>query len=351
MQIPLSSGPTVPSRSPHPRFPGPVSWGATGRARPNILLVPPWPMPLATPLAMLLTLWLASLATPLPAAPPAMNSSAPLWPNGAPGALGDEPKDQPQLIHYIPATTPDARQKRPVIVILPGGGYGGLAIDHEGHEIATWCNSVGIAAVIVDYRHRGKGYGHPAPLDDAQRAIRTVRARADQWGLDPEKVGVLGFSAGGHLASTTGVHFEEGNPNAADEVQRQSSRPDFLVLCYPVIAFGEEYTHQGSQRNLLGANASDELIRQFSSEKQVTSQTPPTFLWHTTEDQAVPPENSVQFYLALRRAGVPATLHIFETGRHGLGLAIDHPSASHWPALCAAWLKEREILPEATDSK
>jgi acetyl esterase/lipase len=272
---------------------------------------------------------------------PPLNSSIPLWPAGAPGALGDEAKDRPQLILYVP---PLAQTARPAIVILPGGGYGHLAMDHEGHEIAAWCNSLGIAAVIVDYRHRNKGYGHPAPLQDAQRAVRTVRAQAADWGIDTEKIGVLGFSAGGHLASSTGVHFDEGDAVAADLVARQSSRPDFLVLCYPVIAFGEPHTHVGSQRNLLGEEASDELIRELSSEKQVTERTPPTFLWHTTEDRAVPPENSIEFYLALRRAGVPAALHIFETGRHGLGLASDHPSASHWPALCEAWLKVRGIL-------
>jgi acetyl esterase/lipase len=216
---------------------------------------------------------------------------------------------------------------------------------HEGHEIGQWLNSIGVAGFICDYRHRGKGYGHPAPLLDAQRAIRTVRARAEEFGVAPDRVGILGFSAGGHLASTVATHFDAGSPDADDAIDLASCRPDFAILCYPVIAFGEGYTHAGSQRNLLGEDADPKLIEKFSNEKQVTGETPPTFLWHTSEDRGVPPENSVQFYLALVREQVPAELHIFEQGRHGLGLARDVPGASSWPGLCETWMRGRGMLP------
>jgi acetyl esterase/lipase len=264
-----------------------------------------------------------------------------LWPGGAPGAKGERPEDKPQIT-VSPAT--EKRAAGTAIVVCPGGGYGSLAMDHEGKQIAEWLNSLGVTAVVLEYRHRGKGYGHPAPMQDVQRAIRTVRANAEKWDVDPQHVGVLGFSAGGHLASTAATHFDRGNAKSNDPVERQSCRPDFAVLCYPVIAFGESYTHVGSQRNLLGENADPKLIAEFSNEKQVTSETPPTFLWHTTEDKAVPPENSVQFYLALRRAEVPAELHIFEHGRHGLGLAKDLPGVSLWPKLCEEWLRGRGFL-------
>jgi len=263
----------------------------------------------------------------------------PLWSQGAPRANGDEPQDRPQLIPHLPAT-PNGT----AVVVCPGGGYGGLAMDHEGKQIGEWFNSLGISAFIVDYRHRGKGYGHPAPLEDAQRALRIVRANARQWQLKPDRIGIMGFSAGGHLASTLATHFDAGNAASEDPIQRVSCRPDFAILCYPVIAFDEPYTHRGSQKNLLGENADPQLVRSLSNEKQVTDQTPPTFLFHTTEDKAVPPENSVQFYLALVRAGVPCELHIFEKGRHGVGLGRDIPGTRLWSELCVAWLRNRGVL-------
>jgi acetyl esterase/lipase len=263
-----------------------------------------------------------------------------LWPKGAPGALGDDAKDKPQLISYL-----SEKPNGAAIVICPGGGYGGLAMDHEGHQIGRWLNEHGIAGFICDYRHRGKGYGHPAPLQDAQRAVRTVRARAKEFGVNPTQIGILGFSAGGHLASSVLTHFDAGKPDADDEIERASCRPDFGVLCYPVIAFDQPYTHKGSQRNLLGADAPVELVASMSSEKQVTDQTPPCFVWHTTEDKGVPPENSVVFYSALIAHKVPAELHIYERGKHGLGLAKDVPGTYGWPAACLAWLRGRGVLP------
>ena len=265
----------------------------------------------------------------------------PLWPEGAPGALGEAANDKPQLIAYLPEKE---QASGAAIVICPGGGYGHLAMGHEGHDIGKWLNSIGVAGFIVDYRHRGKGYAHPAPLQDAQRAIRTVRARAKEWNLDPQRIGVLGFSAGGHLASTTATHFDEGKQDAPDEIERVSCRPDFAVLCYAVIAFDEPYTHRGSQRNLLGQDAEAKLVESLSNEKQVTKETPPTFLWHTTEDTGVPPENSAQFYLACVKNKVPAELHIYEKGRHGVGLAKGIPGTENWPKACEAWLRGRGLL-------
>jgi acetyl esterase/lipase len=263
-----------------------------------------------------------------------------LWPQGAPGALGSEAKDKPTLIIYLPEKPTGAG-----IVICPGGGYGGLAMDHEGHQIGRWLNEHGIAGFICDYRHRGKGYGHPAPLQDAQRAIRTVRARAQEFGVDPTKIGILGFSAGGHLTSSALTHFDAGKTDAEDPIERVSCRPDFGVLCYPVIAFDQPFTHKGSQTNLLGKDAPAELIASMSSERQVTDETPPCFVWHTTEDKGVPPENSLVFYSALIAHKVPAELHIFEKGRHGVGLGKDIPGTSAWPAACIAWLKGRGVVP------
>jgi acetyl esterase/lipase len=264
-----------------------------------------------------------------------------LWPQGAPGAKGAGANDKPTLITYLPDA---GKANGCAIVVCPGGGYGGLAMGHEGHDIGKWLNSLGIAAFICDYRHRGKGYGHPAPLQDAQRAMRLVRARAQELGVDRKRVGVLGFSAGGHLASTVATHFDAGAPDSDDIVAKESSRPDFAILCYPVIVFDADYTHKGSQFNLIGQDASKELVESLSNERQVTAKTPPTFLFHTTEDTAVPPENSVQFYLALKKHKVPAELHIFEKGPHGVGLAAKYPGADQWPTLCELWLKNRGMV-------
>lgn len=268
-----------------------------------------------------------------------------LWQGRAPGALGDEAKDQPNVTVYLPPrpATEAAVQARPAIVVCPGGGYGGLAMDHEGVQIAQWLNSLGIVAAVLDYRHRGKGYGHPIPLGDAQRALRLVRARAAEWGVDPGKVGVLGFSAGGHLAASACVHHDAGAADATDPVEQKSCRPDFAVLCYAVLVFGQSCTHVGSQRNLLGADAKPELVEFMSCERQVDAQTPPTFLWHTHEDTVVPVQNSLRYYEALLAHGVPAELHVFERGPHGIGLARDY-EARAWPELCRSWLERRAVL-------
>ncbi|MBI4165077.1 MAG: alpha/beta hydrolase [Acidobacteria bacterium] len=261
----------------------------------------------------------------------------PLWPGGAPGAVGNEDVDNPPLTIFLP---PAGRATGSGVVICPGGGYGFLAVDYEGKQIAQWLNSMGIAGFVLKYR-LGPRYHHPAPLLDAQRAIRTVRTRAAEFGISLNSIGIWGFSAGGHLASSVSTHFDAGDPKAADPIDRVSSRPDFAILAYPVISFTTEYTHTGSRDNLLGKNPDPKLVEYLSSEKQVTCDTPPTFLFHTDEDIAVPPENSVLYYLALRKAGVPAELHVFQRGPHGVGLAPTDQILSVWQQCLANWLKTR----------
>jgi len=224
------------------------------------------------------------------------------------------------------------------VIVCPGGSYRALASNHEGRQVANWLNSLGVAAFVLKYR-LGPRYHHPVELGDAQRAIRMVRANAAQYGVSPDRVGIFGFSAGGHLASTTGTHFDTGNPADGDPIQRMSSRPDFLVLGYPVISFTTPYTHRGSLQNLLGDNPDPKLVENLSNELQVTAQTPPTFLFHTSEDKTVPVENSVLFYLALKKAGVPAEIHVFERGPHGVGLDMMDPVLSKWSELLANWLR------------
>jgi acetyl esterase/lipase len=229
----------------------------------------------------------------------------------------------------------------PAIIVVPGGGYMARA-PHEGEPVARWLNSIGVAAFVLNYRVAP--FRYPAQLEDAQRAIRLVRYRAAEWQLDPHRVGILGFSAGGHVASTLGTHYAEGDPAADDPVERQSSRPDLMVLCYPVVTM-DTHTSAGSKMNLLGERANDpELAALLSNELQVTQDTPPTFIWHTADDQLVRVENSLQLAAALAKRGVPFELHVFEQGSHGLGLASNYPDAGEWPVLCATWLERRRFI-------
>jgi acetyl esterase/lipase len=262
----------------------------------------------------------------------------PLWENGAPGALGKTEADQPTLTYYSPVNGTGT-----AIVVAPGGGYSLVAMNHEGRQIANWLNAFGVAAFVLKYRI-GPKYHHPIEMGDAQRAVRLVRARAAEFGVQPDRIGIMGFSAGGHLASTVATHFDAGNPAASDPIDRVSCRPDFAILVYAVISFSAPYAHHGSVVSLLGENADFKLLKELSNETQVTAQTPPTFLFSTGQDTAVPPENSVAFYEALRKAGVPAELHIFEKGPHGVGLALGDPALSVWPTLLANWLRERGLL-------
>ena len=216
-------------------------------------------------------------------------------------------------------------------------------MNHEGRQVANWFNLHGIGAFVLKYR-LGPRYNHPIELGDAQRAIRYIRSHAAEFGIQPDRIGMMGFSAGGHLTSTAATHFDKGNAEATDPVDRVSSRPDFVVLAYPVILSKAPYAHAGSFRNLLGANPDPALLEELSTESRVTAETPPTFLFHTNADTGVPAENSIQYYLALRKAGVQAELHIFQPGPHGVGLGMNDPVLEQWPPLLASWLRARGLL-------
>ena len=280
-----------------------------------------------------MTTLLADLA--MPAGAP---KGVPLYDGEVPLSVGDSDLDKPTLAPYL---VPNAKGAA-AVVVCPGGGYGALALNHEGDKVAKYLNALGVNAFVLKYRVAGKGRPGPlmrAPLTDVQAAIRKVRAQAAETGTDPAKVGVLGFSAGGHLASTAATHFDD------------ACRPDFAVLCYPVISMRDGVTHGGSRRNLLGDAPGDELQAEFSSDERVTERTPPTFLFHTDADAGVPAENAARFYLALKKHQVPAELHIFAVGKHGVGLA-DSPEwtgepgtaySAAWPKLLAAWLRSRGL--------
>lgn len=260
----------------------------------------------------------------------------PLWEKGAPNAIGSDPADIPDLT-YFPA--PEQVATGAAVVVCPGGGYARLSDVKEGSEVAKWLNSIGISAFVLKYR-LGMRYHQPNQLLDAARAMRLVRSRAAEWKIDPKKIGMLGFSAGGHLASTLGTRFDAGKPDDSDAVERVGSRPDLLILLYPVITMGE-YTHQGSRTNLLGMNPDPKLVEKYSNELQVTKETPPTFLVHTFTDAGVPVENSLLFANALRKNGVPFELHLYERGPHGFGLAPNDPVLASWADRCADWLASR----------
>lgn len=262
----------------------------------------------------------------------------PLWPNGAPGALGTAPEDKPSITPYL-AKSPNGT----AVIVCPGGSYTHLSMEKEGSDVAKWLNSLGISAFVLQYR-LGPKYRHPAMIHDAQRAIRTVRTRAASMHIEADRIGIWGFSAGGHLASTAATHFDAGDPNAADPIDRAGSRPDFAILAYPVISLNSEYAHVGSRTYLLGPNPDPKLVDELSNDQRVTPQTPPTFLFHTSTDATVPVENSVRFYLALRKAGVPAEMHIFQNGPHGVGLAPTDATLSAWTGLLANWLRDRGLL-------
>lgn len=230
----------------------------------------------------------------------------------------------------------------PAVVVCPGGGYGNLAIGYEGVDVARWLNTHGVAAFVLHYRVSPHRY--PAPLEDAQRALRLVRQRAGEWKVDPAKVGMLGFSAGGHLVSTAATHFDNGKADDNDPILRQSCRPDFTILIYPVISLLPAYGHIGSRNNLLGTDPDPALVASLCNDTQVTADTPPAFLVHSTGDTGVPSENSISYYMALIRAGVPAELHIYEQGQHGYGMGKGDPALSTWPDLCVHWMAKRGLL-------
>lgn len=259
-------------------------------------------------------------------------ATIPLWGGEPPYGEGVNPKQIPTLDLY---PVPGARG---AVVVCPGGGYAMLA-DHEGEPVAEWLNSLGISAAVLKYRL--SPYRHPASLMDATRAIRQVRHLAAEWGHAPDRVGILGFSAGGHLAASAGTLFDMDHPESDDPVQRHHSRPDAMILCYPVISFGE-FRHHGSMMNLLGESPDAAQRELLSLERQVGAGTPPAFIWFTDDDAAVPAENGMLMAMALSRHKIPYELHVFEHGPHGVGLCDQHDlTARSWPDLCGKWLRKQ----------
>jgi acetyl esterase/lipase len=277
-----------------------------------------------------------------------------VWPDGIPGAIKNETYSEkktetngeasafqkvtdPSLYVFLPSAE---KATGAAVLICPGGGYSGLAFSHEGFAIARWLSENGIAGVILKYRlpsdliMKDKSIG---PLQDAQEAMRIIRRNTSEWKINPRKVGVIGFSAGGHLASTLSTHYAEKVYDSADTT---SARPDFSLLIYPVISFEASFTHAGSRKNLIGENPSDDAIRHFSNELQINEKTPPAFLVHAADDKTVPVKNSIVYFEGLQKNNVPAELHIFQKGGHGFGLSIDKGTQSAWPGLCLNWLKE-----------
>jgi len=276
----------------------------------------------------------AALASAAAFAQVPAHETIPLWENGAPSALGTADADQPTLTVFLAAAGPN---RSTGVIIAPGGGYVNLAMEKEGTQIASWFNAMGVSAFVLKYR-LGPRYHHPIELGDAQRAIRLARTRTMQFNVAPNRIGMMGFSAGGHLTATAGTKFDDGDPSAADPIYRASSRPDFLILAYPVISFDSAIAHAGSVRSLLGENPDPQLREELSAELPVTEKTPPTFLFHTSTDTTVPVENSV------RKAKVPVEMHIFENGPHGVGLSLGDPSLSLWSTALTSWLRVRGLI-------
>ncbi len=297
---------------------------------------------------LLIFLFITSIITPVLA----QNQILPLW-------KGDPPNyretgevtiwDTADIIRVRNVQKPDIAVFLPskknatgeAVVICPGGGYRILAYDWEGSDIARWLNSRGIAAFVLKYRLPGSASNivpHKSPLMDAQRAMRLVRSNAVKLNIEPGKIGVMGFSAGGHLASTLSTHYDGGDPSSSDPVEQMSCRPDFSVLVYPVISFTEEFKHSGSRENLLGEDADESLVKQYSNELQVTEDTPPAILIHSDDDKAVPVENSIAYYKALRANQVSSELHIYPYGGHGYSLAIGRGYLSTWPDRVIEWI-------------
>lgn len=259
-----------------------------------------------------------------------------LWENEVPGFNPDDKNEKPSITPYCL----DSDKPHGAVIVVPGGGYA-MKAPHEGEPIALWLNSIGLSAFVLDYRVAP--YNHPYPLMDAQRAIRYVRYHCKEWNIDPQRIGIIGFSAGGHLTCTAGTHFDNGDMNSQDPIERVSSRPDAMVLCYPVISFGE-HRHHGSMVNLIGETPDESLRNNLSNENAVCPDTPPAFLWHTADDDVVPVENSLLFASSLSRNEVPFELHVFPHGNHGLGLAPGNPQVSSWTGLCETWFKSLNFI-------
>lgn len=289
-----------------------------------------------------------SFVSVLPAAEPVID----LWPEGVPGLKPDATPEKeenervsnvhrPTLTVFVP---PAGTANGTAMVVAPGGGYMRLAMGHEGVDVARWLNSLGVTAFVL--RYRMVEYGHPAPLRDALRALRTVRSRAEEFGVRADRVGMIGFSAGGHLTASAATLFDSPEGRTGAELDAKvSARPDFAILMYPVITLKDPHAHAGSRRALLGADATAEAVAAMSLESRVTNETPPTFIVHTQDDRTVPVENAVAFYLALRNAQVPVEMHLYEKGGHGFGLRPGHGQTSDWPKRAEAWMRGHGWLP------
>ena len=275
-----------------------------------------------------------------------------VWPDGAPESNGlTAPEEQfegvrvrnvseAEMFVYLPEK---AVNTGAAVLICPGGGYQMLAMDHEGFDMAEWLNEQGVAGIVLKYR-MPNGH-HAIPSSDARRAMRMVRMNAGKWGIDPAKIGIAGSSAGGHLAATAGTRFDAGNAGASDPVETFSSRPDFMLLLYPVITMEEAYTHMGSRNSLIGKDGDAGLVESYSNEKHVSADTPPAFLVLADDDKAVVPQNSIAFYSALKSHGIPAEMHIFQRGGHGFGMRKNGIAADQWPDLFKSWMQAMQIIP------
>lgn len=266
-----------------------------------------------------------------------------------------EQRDTTDIVRIRTVQTPDISVFLPskktatgeAVIICPGGGYWILAYDWEGEDIAKYWNSKGVAAIVLKYRlptSKSQIEPHKSPLMDAQRAMRLVRYHAKDWNIDPGKIGIMGFSAGGHLASTLSTHFDNGDPDATDPVERISCRPDFSMLIYPVISFTADFQHSGSHKALLGEDPDPALSRYYSNELQVSENTPPAILIHSSDDKGVPVDNSIVYYKALQERGITAEMHIYPYGGHGYGLAVGRGYLSTWPERCNTWLKNLDAI-------
>jgi acetyl esterase/lipase len=296
-------------------------------------------MPWNTLRFLLALFFVATIAAPA-------QTIVPLWDGPAPQSHGTTADDIPTLTVFLPqgATGPAS-----AVIICPGGAYAGLSMEYEGTREAAYFTAKGVAAFVLKYRLPAKGYRHPVPLLDAQRAIRFVRSRAVDWKINPTKVGIMGFSAGGHLASTIDTHFDAGDPQAADAIDKLSCRPDFAMLVYPVISMQDGVTHPGSKKNLLGPNPDPALVANLSNDTQVTAKTPPTLLVDVLDDKTVPVENSRRMFAALQKAGVPSALQEYPTGGHGFGYGHSpDKSPPGWLDNAYDWVKGQGFFPWVT---
>jgi acetyl esterase/lipase len=287
----------------------------------------------------------ATAQTPAPTPAEILKSlpqAIPLWPNGAPGALGEAEADKPRLYPFVP----QKKSTTMAVLVIPGGGYTHVAIGHEGFQYARWLNAQGVTAFVLDYRVAP--YKYPVEIQDGMRAMRYVRAHAWEYGVEANRIGVWGSSAGGHLASTLGVHGNDAAPlpEKTDLVDQVDARPNFMILSYPVIDMQGPIAHGGSEKNLLGETPDPQMQQKFSNQLQVNAQTPTTFLFATTGDATVPVENSLDFYRALERAHIPVELHIYDYADHGCGLCGAIPELATWPLLLRNWLTHGGWLPK-----